>query len=194
MSAILSPCGTYRYRLERLIQHGCKFCGATVTIERPCYACGRLPPFGTTYAFFGINPSTADATIPDQTVRKLIGFVARWNGSRFIVGNVFAYRSKDVMALRTVQQPVGPDNFAHLERIAADADVLVPFWGDRGKVPRTLHHHIDKTLAFLLAQGKPVKAFGFAKGGDPLHPLMLGYDTKLVDVTAPSAAEGKAAP
>lgn len=158
MSAVLSLCRSYRYRLER-----------DVAMEGPVFA------------FFGVNPSTAHETLDDATVRKWRGFVQRWGGSRFIVGNVFAYRSTDVKALRTVQQPVGPENFAHLERIVADADVLVPCWGDRTKVPRTLHHHIDKTLAFLLAQGKPVRTFGLTKGGDPLHPLMLGYDTVLKD-------------
>lgn len=157
MSAILSPCGAYRYQLSR-----------DVGMDGPVFA------------FFGVNPSTADATADDATVRKWTGFVKRWGGSRFIVGNVFAYRSTDVKALRNVPHPVGPENFAHLERIAADADVLVPCWGDRGKVPPSLRHHFDKTLAFLRAQGKPVRVFGFAKGGDPLHPLMLGYDTALV--------------
>jgi hypothetical protein len=163
MSAILSSCGTYRYRLER-----------DVAMDGPVYA------------FFGVNPSTADASINDQTVRKWIGFVKLWGGSRFIVGNVFAHRATDVTELRTVQQPVGPDNFGHLERIAADADVLIPCWGDRAKVPRTLHHWIDKTAAFLLAQDKPVRAFGFSKGGDPLHPLMLPYTTELVPYRAKS--------
>ena len=163
-TAVLSPCGTYRYRLER-----------DVGMDGPVFA------------FFGVNPSIADATINDQTVGKWIGFVKRWGGRRFIVGNVFAYRATDVRELRAVQQPVGPDNFAHLERIAADADVLVPCWGDRTKVPRSLHHHIDKTLAFLLTLGKPVRAFGFSKRGDPLHPLMLGYDTKLVPCESEAA-------
>lgn len=181
MSAIFSECGAYRYRLEREI----------VRRELELADDGVYEFRGKVFAFFGVNPSTADAAINDQTVGKWIGFVKRWGGSRFIVGNVFAYRSTEVNALRTVQQPVGPENFAHLERIAAEADVLVPCWGDRAKVPRTLHHHIDKALAFLLAQGKPVRAFGFAKGGDPLHPLMLGYDTPLVPCGVTGTLEGE---
>lgn len=156
MSAIISECGTYRYRLER-----------TVGLD------------GLTYAYFGVNPSTADATIDDATVRKWIGFTRRLGGNRFIVGNVFAFRSRDVKALRDEHFPAGPDNFSHLERIASEADVLVPCWGDRGKVPRTLHHHIDKTIDFLHTQGKPVMVFGFTASGDPKHPLMLGYDTPI---------------
>jgi hypothetical protein len=32
----------------------------------------------------------------------------------------------------------------------------------------------------IFASGKPVKIFGLTKGGDPLHPLFLGYETPLV--------------
>jgi hypothetical protein len=157
VSAILSPCGLYRYRLERHIHDDA----------------------GPVFAFFGVNPSTADARIDDATVRKWQGFVWRWKGPRFIVGNVFAYRATDVKELRRAMLPVGPDNFAHLERIAADADVLVPCWGNRSKVSPTLHHHFDKTLTFLRSLGKPVRSFGLTASGDPKHPLMLGYDTVL---------------
>lgn len=157
MSAVLSACGRYRYRLER-----------------------EVGMDGPLYAYFGVNPSTADATVNDATVRKWIGFTKTLGGRGFIVGNVFAFRATDVNALRTELQPCGADNFAHLERIADVADVLVPCWGDRSKVPRTLHHHIDTTLDFLRAQGKPILCFGKTAGGDPKHPLMLAYSTPLV--------------
>jgi hypothetical protein len=34
----------------------------------------------------------------------------------------------------------------------------------------------------LTSSGKLVKCFGRTKAGDPKHPLMLGYDTPLVDI------------
>lgn len=160
-SAVLSDCGRYRYRLDR-------------TMGWP----------GPVFAFFGINPSTADASIDDATVRKWRGFTRRWNGSRFIVGNVFAYRATDVRELAKAEDPVGPLNSLHLIEIAAAADVLVPCWGDRNKVPQQLRRHIDDCLDLLHDTGKPVKSFGLSKGGDPLHPLMLGYATELVHLAA----------
>lgn len=159
MSAILSPCGTYRYRLERNVM----FTG------------------GPTYAFFGVNPSTADATLDDATVRKWTGFVKRWGGRRFIVGNVFAYRATDVRELAQASDPIGPENIRHLQDIVAEADVLVPCWGNRSKVPQQLRHRMAIVKSHLMASGKPVRCFGFTASGDPLHPLMLGYDTKLID-------------
>jgi len=157
MSAIISPCGKFRYRLERDVQ-----------------------PEGKVFAFFGVNPSTADASLDDATVRKWIGF-SKVNGARrFVVGNVFAYRSTDVKALRTVVDPVGAENASHLLSIAADADVLIPCWGARGKIPKELHAHLENTLALLHGSGKPVLTFGLSKSGDPLHPLTLAYATRLI--------------
>jgi len=158
MSAVISDCGLYRYRLER-----------------------QVAQTGPVYAFFGINPSTADANLDDATVRKWRGFVSRWGGSRFIVGNVFAYRATDVKALAKVELPVGPGNLAHLDAIAAEADILVPCWGNSGKLPKELRPDLKDLLDSLYRFGKPVKAFGATKSGDPLHPLMLGYDTPLID-------------
>ena len=161
MSAVISECGKYRYRLERDVQMD-----------------------GKVFAFFGVNPSTADASIDDATVRKWIGFTKVNGGRRFIVGNVFALRSTDVNALKSAPDPVGPDNAEHLLAIAAAADILVPCWGARGKIPKELHIHLAQTLTLLVATGKPIMTFGFSKSGDPLHPLMLGYSTPLVPYAA----------
>lgn len=62
--------------------------------------------------------------------------------------------------------------------------ILVPCWGDRGKVPPHLRHHFDALKRLIFASTKPVKIFGLTAGGDPKHPLMLGYDTQLVDWAA----------
>lgn len=156
MSAVISDCQRYRYRLDR-----------------------RVADEGSVYAFFGVNPSTADASLDDATVRKWRGFVSRWGGSRFIVGNVFAFRATDVRELARCADPVGRENLAYLMMICAEADILVPCWGNESKVPKTLRHQFKITLDALSGLGKPVKSFGRSKAGDPLHPLMLGYATPL---------------
>lgn len=156
MSAVLSPCGLYRYRLER-----------------------QVAMDGPVYAFFGINPSTADATEDDATVRKWTGFAKRWGASRFIVGNVFAYRATDVKELAAVDDPHGPDIGDHITDIITEADILVPCWGNTSKVPPALQEFFDVLADALVSSGKPVRCFGLTKAGDPMHPLMLGYDTPL---------------
>ena len=159
MSAIISDCGRYRYRLER--------------------ECG-LPFDGSkTFAYFGINPSTADATLDDATVRKWRGFTQRNGGHRFIVGNVFAFRSTDPDALKYQADPFGPQWLEHLNSIIADADILVPCWGRLSKTPKDLRGAPAQLLASLIRSGKPVLHFGVTGCGQPKHPLMLGYDTPL---------------
>ncbi|CAE6877147.1 DUF1643 domain-containing protein [Paraburkholderia domus] len=157
MSAIISNCGLYRYRLGR-------------SFSKP----------GIRFAYFGVNPSTADADLDDQTVMKWRGFTDRNCGAGFVVGNVFAYRATNVKELAGVEDPVGPLNASHLTDIMTYADILVPCWGDRAKVPKDLRRQFDIMTARLFCTGKPVMAFGSTKGGDPKHPLMLAYDTELV--------------
>lgn len=171
MSAIISPCGLYRYRLER--------------------DCSMPFDGSKTFAYFGINPSTADATLDDATVRKWKGFTIRNGGHRFIVGNVFAFRSTDPKALSRQDDPFGPDWLENLNAIIAEADVLVPCWGGLSKMPKDLRCAPAQLLNSLIRSGKPVFHFGVTECGQPKHPLMLSYDTQLTPWPAlASHAEG----
>lgn len=156
-SAVISDCGTWRYRLDRLVQ------------ER-----------GLVAAFFGVNGSTAGPIEEDHTTKKWFGFSLRNGFRRYIAANPFAFRARDVKRLASVPDPVGPENARYIAEIIAEADVLIPCWGRRDKVPRNLHHHIDALKAALFASGKPIRIFGLTAGGDPMHPQMLGYDTPLI--------------
>ena len=161
MSAIVSNCRGYRYRLEREVRDE-----------------------GFVVAFFGVNPSRADAAVRDQTDLKWTGFAFRWGAHKYIAGNLFAFRTPYVEDLVALIDPIGPENDAHLAKIIADADLLVPCWGDRRKLPATLRPRLNDVTAMLRASGKPLKVFGLTNGADPKHPLMLGYETPLIDWTA----------
>lgn len=178
MNAIISPCGMYRYRLDRG-----PFQPETASLLDPSNAGsepdGSAPLFCKVVGFFGVNPSTADASVDDATVRKWTGFCRRWGAHRFIVGNVFAYRATDVKALASVEDPFGADIGDHTADIINEANILVPCWGNTDKVPPKLRFAFDVLLDALLSSGKPVRHFGLTKAGDPMHPLMLGYDTPL---------------
>ena len=157
-SAVISDCETWRYRLDRDVAQS-----------------------GIVFAFFGVNGSTATGDAEDQTTMKWRGFTERNGGRRYIAGNPFAFRATDVRCLALAADPVGPENARYLREIIGEADVLVPCWGNRSKVPERLRHHFDDLRAMLFSAGKPVRVFGFTASGDPKHPLMLGYDTPLVD-------------
>lgn len=163
MSAIISQCGTYRYRLER-----------------------DGPGDGAT-AVIMVNPSTADATQDDATIRKLRGFGARYGWGKLIVGNLFAYRSKDVKALAIADDPIGGDNGYRLAEIFLDADRVVFAWGPVAKLPRHLRDQWRDVHRLALAMhSQPMSIGAPAKDGHPCHPLMLPYSRQL-QAWAPAA-------
>jgi len=156
MSAVFSPCLKYRYRLDRDVSNE-----------------------GKVIAFFGVNPSYADAMKDDNTIRRMKGFTLSHSGKRLIVGNVFSYRSTDVRALAIADNCFGELHHYHLKEIISEADLLVPCWGSRNKLPRDLHSHLESTMILLIDSGKPVYTFGHTASGDPKHPLMLAGSTML---------------
>ncbi|MCP3721768.1 DUF1643 domain-containing protein [Paraburkholderia sp. CNPSo 3272] len=161
MSAIISRCCSYRYRLEREVRST-----------------------GIVVAFFGVNPSRADASVRDQTDWKWTAFSHRWGARKYVAGNPFAFRTPYVEDLVAVVDPVGPENDAHLAQIIADADLLVPCWSDRKKLPHVLRPRLDAVAEMLRVSAKPLMVFGLTKGGDPKHPLMLSYETPLTNWNA----------
>jgi hypothetical protein len=146
----------YRYRLDRVVSNDPRV-----------------------VMYVGINPSTATDTVDDATVRKWKTFTRLMGAGRFVVGNVFAYRTTDVRKLAYVADPFGPLNLGALRTLMLEAHVLVPCWGDRKKVPHTLRRYIDMVEGELRVAGKPLLCFGRTRGGDPKHPLMLGYNTMM---------------
>lgn len=156
MSAVISECKKYRYRLDR-----------------------KVASTGKVIAFFGVNPSYADEAEDDNTITRMRGFTLSHAGSRFIVGNVFSYRSPYVRDLATVEDCFGSLHQQYLQGIVFEADLLVPCWGSRNKLPQSLRHHLDNTMALLIESGKPVYSFGLTASGDPKHPLMLAKSTVL---------------
>lgn len=91
-SAIISPCGQYRYRLER--------------------AWDRSFPAAV---FVCLNPSIADATLDDPTLRKCVGFARRWGCGHLVLVNLFALRATDPREMKRHPSPVGPDNDRHIQ-------------------------------------------------------------------------------
>lgn len=159
--AVISSCGRYRYALARDVQ--------------------AIFPRQGLVVFLGVNPSTADAQTDDATVRKWRGFAERWGFRRFLVGNLFAYRATDVGELAAVEDPIGPDNDAHLRDMLWQASLVVPCWGSREKLPATLRPRIDAVRAVLRQIPVEVLVLGLTRSGDPKHPLMLGYHARLED-------------
>lgn len=157
MSAIISKCQKYRYRLDREI------------VSEP----------KKVMAFFGINPSTADASIDDNTLKRLKAIAAENGASALIVGNVFAYRTPNVKELKAIDDPIGFDNAKYLKGIINEADVLVPFWGSKNKLPAKLRPHLAELLDLLMKSDKPIMALGLTTTNDPRHTQGVKSGTPL---------------
>lgn len=124
--------------------------------------------------FIGLNPSTADATTDDPTVRRCIGFAKQWGFDEVHIGNLFALRSTDPVALKTVDDPIGLDNDTHLCRMAVDADLVVAAWGSNAMA-------VDRSAKIIEAI-PGMACLGFTKSGQPKHPLYLRKDSELIDL------------
>lgn len=130
-------------------------------------------------AFIGLNPSTADETVDDPTIRKCIGFAKRWGFGAYDMLNLFGWRSTDPMGLLEATNPVGSENNAVIAEVCRNAHRIVFAWGRHNARVRAL---VQKRLAAAPWLAVPatceVGTLGRAQDGSPRHPLMLAYDTR----------------
>lgn len=121
---------------------------------------------GNGYAMFvGLNPSTADETKDDPTVRRCIGFAKSWGYAGLCMTNIFAWRDTDPAGMKTAADPIGPENDRVLCERAAQAGVVVAAWGTHGA-------HLQRGTA--VRRMLPQLAYlRLTKGGYPAHPLYL---------------------
>ena len=142
-SAEISPCGQYRYRLGRQWDK-------------------RLPAC----LWIMLNPSTADARIDDQTIKRCVDYSVRWGYGQLLVGNLFGWRATKRKELRQVEDPVGPENDQHLRAMLAEAGLVVCAWGTDG----SYRGRDTEVMEMLNGRGH---ALAVLKGGQPGHPLYL---------------------
>lgn len=152
-TAVISRDGLYRYTLTRRWGRG---------------------PMAT---FLMCNPSIADGTVNDPTIRRCIGFAKSWGCGGLYVGNAYALRSTDPKGLWVATDPVGPKNDDYLQGLATRAWShggwpLVAAWGSIVKPDR-----VAQVLALPCMDR--LQALGVTKHGAPRHPLYLRSDSTL---------------
>lgn len=133
--------------------------------------------------FLMLNPSTADATTNDPTIRRCISFARRLRGHGLLVTNIYAKRATDPRDLVDYPDPVGPQNNSYISSCALKADITIAAWGNSvTKVPG----YNDRIIEVLFCIGypwfRPLYCFGWTAKGQPRHPLMLPTDVKLLKV------------
>jgi hypothetical protein len=117
----------YRYTLWRtgLQDERELFVTASNTMNRD----GRAKQF---VQFIGLNPSTADETNDDPTLRKCMKFAQRWGYGALCMTNLFAFRATEPTVMKGESDPVGPDNDQWLSEIAGKAGMILVAWGKDG--------------------------------------------------------------
>ena len=154
---VISDDGMYRYLLGRGVQ--------TMDESQGC----QMSPI---VVFIGLNPSTADEHTDDPTIRRCMGFMKAWGFTGMYMVNLFAYRATDPNELRSVADPVGPENDEWIDgTIDGTSDFSVAIWGTNGS-----YMGRGKEVA---GEHKRLKCLGLTKGGHPKHPLYLRKDTEL---------------
>ncbi len=146
--ATISACGRYRYTLTR-----------------------RWGSGSSSVLWVMLNPSTADATLDDPTIRRCIAFSKAWGRDALTVCNLYALRTTYPAELWKCADPVGPENDKHIVR--SGGDVIVCAWGANAKADRV-------TAFFNLMSGMaPMLCLGTTKAGAPRHPLYVAGSTPL---------------
>jgi len=147
MSAIISPCGLFRYRLER-----------------------KLTPnkLKSTCVFIMLNPSTADAELDDPTIRRCKGFAERFNCETLVVVNLFAFRATKPADLYQAIDMIGPANDKHILSALNLPGIKICGWGANDTLGR---EHAIHLAADSLGVG--LNCLGKTKSGAPKHPLYI---------------------
>jgi hypothetical protein len=155
--AVISDCGTFRYRLWR-------------TWEPDLPRCN----------FLMLNPSIADSSIDDQTIRKVTGYARYWGHGGIVVTNLFAFRSTDPAGLSRVADPVGPDNDRHVIEAATSSALVVAAWGAHPGI----EGRVRDVRRMLADAGISLHCLALTKGGHPGHPLFLRGGLKPIPMEA----------
>lgn len=163
--AVLSPCGLYRYTLERQFgnyEDGSHYNGAGAIL------------------FVMLNPSTADADKDDPTIRRCLGFAHRFNFRHLLVANVYSLRATDPDDLWRAQKagtPLrGPEHEYYFAGLAFRAHRVVMAFGNHAASP---DRRVVEKLLESNFRGDPC-CLKCNKDGSPAHPLYLPADSQFV--------------
>jgi len=157
-SAVVSPCGTYRYDLRRQWDD--------------------RPPLW----FLMLNPSTADGRTDDPTIRKCMGFARCLGHGGIVVRNLYAYRATKpselvhVLRHQGASAAVGPEGDAWVLDAAEHTRMVIAAWGSVRVRDSVIPGRGAGIAARLTDVGVSVTSLGTTVSGAPRHPVMLGYN------------------
>lgn len=153
--ALISGCGNYRYWLSRTFKN-------TIGLKGPAL-------------FVMLNPSTADASLDDPTIRRCLGFAKSWGCLGLTVANLYAYRATKPSRLWEIDDPEGPQNDEWILRLMRDHTHIVGAWGVNAKPER-----VERFKKLADDANVRIWCLGTTKNGSPRHPLYIRADQPLI--------------
>lgn len=158
-SAHLSDDGCHRYRLTRRWGDG--------------------PALGWCMC----NPSTADHTVDDPTIRRCLGFARAWGYEAIEVVNLWSWRATDPTdVLRNLADASNPVTDTVLLEVAEVCRTIVVAWGFSGGTPWG-KERARAVLGLLSFHDAELLCLGRTNNGSPRHPLYIAKKTKPEDYT-----------
>ena len=115
--------------------------------------------------FIGLNPSTANATNDDPTLRRCIDFARKWEYGSVYVVNLFAFRTTNPKILYRVKDPVGPRNNVWIRNLIKRSNRVFVAWGNVGS-----YNERSKKVLKLIPEAY---CLSVNRSGQPSHPLYL---------------------
>lgn len=150
--AELSACRRYRFKLWRHF--------------------GLAAPDLLTFCM--LNPSTADASEDDPTVRRCMGFAKDFGFGGIMIVNLYAIRSKSPKAIKAASDPIGIENDGWIFEVAHEAKQVVCAWGGDADPVRAAH-----VTNIIRRAGADTSCLGVNNDGSPKHPLYLKRSAQL---------------
>lgn len=155
-SAQLSECGRYRYNLTRSWRHN------------------RNSQW---VLFIMLNPSTADDSEDDPTVRRCIGFAEEWGYDGLAVVNLYSYRATDPLELWNPHiRANGRHSDEFIKAMISVCSGVVCAWGKPGPDPT----RPVEVYNLIRAHHRDPMALRINKDGSPGHPLYIPKASRLI--------------
>ncbi len=128
-------------------------------------------------AIIGLNPSTANDTTDDPTIRKLIALCQGNGYGGFYMLNLFTLVSPHPSELLK-HDNLHPEADQFILELMKKSDDIIVMWGSLvKKLGKTGETRINQI--WQLTGRKPISCFGMNADYNPVHPLYKKNDTKL---------------
>lgn len=132
---------------------------------------GRLVKRIIRITFVLLNPSTADAFKPDQTVTRCVKFATAWGADLIEIVNLFSIRTPYPDDVKLAEDRGGDTtNDIQILRGCHGAHRIIAGWGNHGVLDNRGTH----VRRMLVKHGYKLFHLGLNDNGTPKHPMARG--------------------